>query len=260
MTQRPQVDLSIIVPAYQEAAGISAALDELAAFLATRDYGEVEVLVVVANSPDGTAKIATSKASAFKNFRVINAGPRAGKGRDVRLGIFEATGAYRLFMDADMATPLHHLDDVKKLVIDARAPVGIAVRDLVSTHNGVIRKLITRGGNLLIQCLLLPGLKDTQCGFKVFEAEAAKAIFGRMTILGWGFDLEILAIARKLGHRIVTIDAPDWTDPKAADEGLAGDSASGAAMQVLRDLLRVRLMMWAGRYRRASYTHKAMFH
>src|SRR4051812_27326529 len=97
-----------------EAAGISDDLEKLAAFLNTRDYGVVEVLVVVPDSPDGTAKIAASKAGRFKHFRVINAGPRAGKGRDVRLGMFESKGRYRVFMDADLATPLNHLDDVHR--------------------------------------------------------------------------------------------------------------------------------------------------
>lgn len=254
-----RIDLSIIVPAYMEASDIADDLEELASFLKTRDYGIVEVLVVVADSPDGTASIAGSKASLFQHFRVVHAGPRAGKGRDVRLGIFEAKGRYRVFMDADLATPLHHLDDFKREVIDAGAPVGIAVRNLVSTHRGVVRKLITTGGNFLIQLLLLPGLKDTQCGFKIFEAKAAEEIFSRQTILGWGFDLEVLAIARRLHYQIVTIEAPDWKDPKASGSGLVGDSAAGAAVQVLRDLVRVRLGLWSGRYKTPNYSHKPMY-
>jgi dolichyl-phosphate beta-glucosyltransferase len=253
------IDLSIVVPAYMEARNIADDLEKLAKFLKTRDYGLVEVLVVVADSPDGTASIAASKSSLFANFRVVHAGPRAGKGRDVRLGIFEAKGKYRVFMDADLATPLHHLDDFKSRVIDTGAPVGIAVRNLVSTHKGWGRKLITTGGNALIQLLLLPGLKDTQCGFKIFEAHAAEEIFSRMTILGWGFDLEVLAIARKLHYSIVTVEAPDWSDPKASDSGLAGDSAFGAAAQVLKDLVRVRVGLWIGRYKTPNYSHKPMY-
>jgi dolichyl-phosphate beta-glucosyltransferase len=255
---KPTIDLSIILPAYMEAAGIGGSLESLAAFLKTRDYGIVEVLVVVADSPDGTAKIAESKAKLFANFRVIHAGPRAGKGRDVRLGIFEAKGRYRLFMDADLATPLEHLDDVHAL-IQQGAKVGIAVRDLVKIHKGVVRKFITGVGNILAQVILLPGLKDTQCGFKFFEAEAAEAIFSRMTIIGWGFDLEILAVARKLGYKVELISAPDWKDPKAAGEGLVGDSAAKAAIQVFRDLLLVRWNITRGLYRKPLYTHKAIY-
>jgi dolichyl-phosphate beta-glucosyltransferase len=249
-------DLSIILPAYMEAQGIAQTLDRLAAFLETHEYGEVEVLVVVADSPDGTARIAESKSSLFQSFRVIHAGPRAGKGRDVRLGMFEAEGRYRLFMDADLATPLEHLDEVQQL-INGGAEVGIAVRNLVKIHSGLMRKCITKVGNILAQIILLPGFKDTQCGFKFFEAKAVEEIFSRMTILGWGFDLEILAVARKLGYEVDVIETPDWKDPKVASVGLVGDSAAQAALQVFRDLIRVRWNLMRGLYRNPVYLHEA---
>lgn len=250
------IDLSIILPAYMEAPGIAQTLDRLAAFLRTHEYGEVEVLVVVADSPDGTAGIAEGKSSLFPRFRVIHAGPRAGKGRDVRLGMFEAEGRYRLFMDADLATPLQHLEEVKQL-IDGGAKVGIAVRDLIKIHSGFMRKCITKLGNILAQVILLPGFKDTQCGFKFFEAKAAEDIFGRMTILGWGFDLEILVLARKLGYQVEVIETPDWKDPKAASVGLVGDSAAKAALQVFKDLFRVRWNLMRRLYRDPRYFHEA---
>lgn len=250
------VDLSIILPAYMEAQGITQTLDRLATFLNTHEYGEVEVLVVVADSSDGTARIAESKSGLFRKFRVIHAGPRAGKGRDVRLGMFEAQGRYRLFMDADLATPLEHLEEVKQLINDG-AEVGIAVRDLVKIHSGFMRKCITKLGNVLAQAILLPGFTDTQCGFKFFEATAVEKIFGRMTILGWGFDLEILAVARKLGYRVRIIETPDWKDPKAAGGGLVGDSAARAALQVFKDLIRVRWNLMRGLYRHPLYFHEA---
>jgi len=101
---------------------------------------------------------------------------------------------------------------------------------------------------------LLPGIKDTQCGFKVFEATVAEEVFGRQTITGWGFDLEILAVARKLGYKIDMFPADDWKDPKA--QGLTGDSASKAALQVFRDLINVRWGLMTGRYRRRSYVYE----
>lgn len=249
------IDVSIILPAYMEAQGIAQSLDRLAAFLKTHEYGEVEVVVVVADSPDGTARIAESKSSLFQNFRVVHAGPRAGKGRDVRLGMFEAEGRYRLFMDADLATPLEHLEEVKQLVHDG-TKVGIAVRDLLKIHSGFVRKCITKFGNILAQVILLPGIKDTQCGFKFFEATAAEEIFGRMTIVGWGFDLEILTVARKLGYEVDVIETPDWKDPKEAGVGLAGDSAAQAALQVFTDLIRVRWNLMRGLSRNRLYLHK----
>jgi dolichyl-phosphate beta-glucosyltransferase len=245
------IDLSIIIPAYQEAKRIGQTLEELAKFLKTRNYGAVEVLVVVAQSSDGTEQIATSKAAYFANYRVVAAGPRMGKGRDVRVGIMEARGRYKLFMDADLATPLSHLDDVYKLMQN-EAKVGICVRDLSSSHTG-LRKFISSLGNLLVQGLLLPGIKDTQCGFKVFEAGAADEIFGRQTILGWGFDMEILAIARKLGYKTEIIPTPDWQD--VAGGTFANVAVTGAA-STLKDLLSIKLKSLTGRYRRKTFKYE----
>lgn len=244
------VDLSIIIPAYHEASTIEARLAELAAYLKDHDYGKVEVLVM-AQSDDDTGAAAKHDAKYFHRFRVINLGKRAGKGGAVRAGIFEATGRYRLFMDADLATPLHHLDEVKALM-EQGAKVGIAVRDIISTHRG-LRKYLSEFGNLLTQVLIAPGISDTQCGFKVFEAEAAEQIFGRQTILGWAFDMELLLIARKLGYKIETFAANDWQDPKTT--GLVGDSALKTAVTMFQDMLRIRYRSLRGRYRNPSFTY-----
>jgi dolichyl-phosphate beta-glucosyltransferase len=246
-------DLSIVIPAYQEAGVIESSLITLADYLKEHHLGKVEVIVVTADSPDGTTELAEAQAEHFHQFRVIRAGARVGKGRDVRLGMLAATGRYRLFMDADLATPLSHLEDVK-LLMARDIPLMIAVRNLWGIHKGLKRKMITKGGNWLAQIILLPGIKDTQCGFKLMRSDVCEAVFRRMTILGWGFDLEILAIARSLGYPIANIEAPDWRDPKAVSGGLAGDSPTGAAVQVLRDLLTIRLNLWHGRYRQPNLT------
>ena len=254
MTPQP-VDLSIIIPAYMEAGRIAGVLAELAAFLATRDYGTVEVLVVTADSPDHTAEIAAAQAHLFKNFRVIPAGPRVGKGRDVRMGIFEATGRYRVFMDADLATPLRHLDEVKAF-IDRHGQIAIAVRDLLTIHKQFLRKIMSKATNLAAQLLVVPGIKDTQCGFKVFEASVAEELFGRMTMLQWSFDMEILAIARQLGYTVEFIETPDWFDPKASATGLSGDSIIKIALKGALDPFVMRYNIITGRYRQVSYEHK----
>ncbi|HVQ44803.1 MAG TPA: glycosyltransferase [Candidatus Saccharimonadia bacterium] len=254
----PTIDLSIIIPAYMEAARIADALVDLATFLKSRDYGKVEVIVVTADSPDGTAKIAAAQARLFKHFRLVQAGPRVGKGRDVRLGIFEARGRYRLFMDADLATPLHHLDDVKAFM-DRGGVVGIAVRNLLVIHKQFTRKFVSKAANIAAQVLVVPGIKDTQCGFKVFEAEAAEKIFSRMTMLQWSFDMEILAIARQLHYPIEYFDTPDWKDPKTAGTSLVGDSIIKVALSGFLDPFKIRAGIWAGRYRQAHYTHKARY-
>jgi glycosyltransferase involved in cell wall biosynthesis len=252
------IDLSIIVMSYMESKFIVDTLKSLSAFLATRNYGTIEVLVVVADSPDGTARLAESQAKLFDHFRIIHAGPRVGKGRDVRLGMFEARGRYRLFMDADLATPLIHLDDVHAFM-KRGGQVGIAVRNLFRIHKGISRKLMSKSVNIAAQILVVPGIKDTQCGFKVFEAKAAEDIFGRITLLNWSFDLEVLAIARQLHYKIEFFETADWKDPKMSNLGLVGDSLVKVVLGGVLDPFKLRLNIWAGKYKKPTYTHKAMY-
>lgn len=166
------MNLTIIFPAYREANRIGNSLEKLSRNIARFKAGEVEVLIVVADSPDGTVEIVRSKASLFKIFRVIEAGPRAGKGRDVRLAMKEANGDYKLFMDADMATPLHHLNTVLRMM-EEEVDVVIGVRDLHSSHTG-LRRIISIMGNMLVQFILGMSIKDTQCGFKAFRGTVCR--------------------------------------------------------------------------------------
>jgi dolichyl-phosphate beta-glucosyltransferase len=246
--------LSIIIPAYKEGDEFGARLETLEAYLTAHHEGQTEVIVMMqSDDASGDREMAALEARKFHNIRIVNLGERAGKGGAVRAGMFEATGQYRLFMDADLATPLEHIGDALAL-IEQGYPVGIAIRDLVGTHKDFTRKFITKVGNILAQVILLPGISDTQCGFKYFSAEATETIFKRMTITGWGFDLEALALARKFHYQIGQIPAPDWKDPKAA--GLVGDSASGAAVQVFKDLLRVRWKLITRQYEKETFHYE----
>lgn len=253
-----QIDLSIVIPTYKEQGRIGESLVQLAKYLKTCRYS-VEVLIVDADSPDRTVAEAQAEAKLFRHFRVLSAGPkppgRAIKGKQVRAGMFEAKGRYIVFMDADLATPLKYLHSVFD-AMDAQKPVAICVRDLNQSHRG-LRKMISGFGNFLVQVTLLPGIRDTQCGFKAFERGAAHKIFARQQILGWGFDLEILAIARKLGYSIELIDTPDWHDVKTGSK-LGGTSAIKAALQVFFDLINVKFGMLTGRYRQPSYQHHSL--
>jgi len=231
------IDLSIIVPAYNEARRIVVSLQTLSDHLHAhgQDLGAVEVLVVVARGDDRTAELARAQANAFETFEVLDAGEPAGKGRDVRLGMRAARGRYRLFMDADLATPLHHLETVAKLMRED-VDVIIGVRDLQQSHRG-LRKVISNFGNHLVRRLLRLDIHDTQCGFKAFRAPVAQDLFGRQTILGWGFDIEILALATQRGYRISTITIDDWQDVAG---GTFTNVAVTGALSTFRDMLRVR--------------------
>jgi dolichyl-phosphate beta-glucosyltransferase len=217
------IQLTIVVPAYHESKLIEGSLEQLAkAIKQYLDYDRTEVIVVSADDSDPTADLAESKAKLFKHFSVIRPGARVGKGRDVRLGILAGKGEYRMFMDADIATPLHHLSQIAEFIKN-NGEMGIGSRKLGVIHTG-LRKYISEVGNVAVQTLLVRGIEDSQCGFKIFRADVAQALFSRMTILNWGFDMELLVIARKHGLTITKMPIPDWHDPKADEEGFTGDS------------------------------------
>ncbi len=244
------VDLSIIIPSKNESDRIADSLSKLAAFLdANRKFDNVEVIVITPAS-DPTAAVAKSKTKLFNNLRVIEFSTSPGKGGSVRLAMLEARGRYRLFMDADLATPLKHLNDVYDLM-QRHGDVGIAVRDLWRIHEGLLRKTITKVANLVVQILLVPGIKDTQCGFKVFSARAAEAIFPRQRLTKWSFDVEVLKIARLLGYKIEYIEAPDWKDPKKV--GLAGESPLKIAIQEFKDPFVILFNVISGKYKHKTY-------
>ncbi|MBI3983734.1 GtrA family protein [Candidatus Microgenomates bacterium] len=250
--QNNRFDLSIIIPSHHEGELLGASLESLAAFLKSRNYGQVEV-IVVSDGSHADGEIAETKKHLFDHLLALYPARRMGKGGAVRMGMFEARGRYRLFMDADLATPLTHLDEVFNLM-QQNVDVAIAVRNLWRIHKGLIRKSVTKLANIVVRVLLLPGIKDTQCGFKLFSAKAAQQIFSRQTLTSWSFDMEILKIARILKYRIYCIEAPDWKDPKAV--GLGGESVLGVAIQQAKDPLIVFFNWLAGQYRYPTYRYR----
>jgi len=227
-----------VVPAYREADRITQSLQDLS--VAVKEYLDpktTEVIVVSADSPDDTAGVAQKSANLFEHFSIVTPGSRVGKGRDVRAGIMAGVGQYRMFMDADMATPLHHLQQIKQFM-DNNGEVGIGNRKLGVIHTGW-RKYISEFGNVLVQLMIVPGIEDSQCGFKIFRADAADTLFSRMTILNWGFDMELLVIAREHNYTITKMDIPDWHDPKEAEEGFTGDSHLRFVISTGVEMLRI---------------------
>ncbi len=241
--------LSIIIPTYNEAQRIGATLQGLSEYL-NKQKINAEVLVLDADSPDKTADEVKKYTNKFSSLRVISVGPKPKgkfvKGLQVKKGMLEAKGKYVLFMDADLATPLKYIDQAVA-ELDSGKQVAICVRNLQKSHKG-LRKLISGFGNALVQTLLLPGIGDTQCGFKAFTSEAVQAIFPLQTIDSWGFDMEILAIARKKGYAIGLIDVPDWKDVKEGSK-ISGSSPIKASLQTFGDLLKIRWRLLRGKYK-----------
>ncbi|MCA9348602.1 glycosyltransferase [Candidatus Saccharibacteria bacterium] len=239
---------SIIIPAYNEAKYIDQTLTCLADYLRdTKIIDNTEVIVVAANGGDGTASRAKSHSSIFNKLVVLELPSRVGKGRDLRHGFKHATGEYQLFMDADMATPLHHIEVALK-TLEAGKDIVIGVRNLATMHNTILRKASSRLSNLAIRILAVRNARDTQCGFKAFTRVAAATIFSRAKINGWGTDIEILAIAQIHKLSIAQQSIADWHDPKSG-EGLAGDSQLKAMRQTLKELYIIRRNINKGEYK-----------
>jgi glycosyltransferase involved in cell wall biosynthesis len=244
-----QIRYSIVVPAYKEADRIADSLHEIHTYL--RDHsllGTAEVIVVTAEASDDTVDIVQKNISIFKNHQHILPGKKVGKGRDVKAGILKAMGEYVVFMDADLATPLIYLNDAFS-ALESGYDVAIGVRDLRSIHSRTSRTLSSLVLNGIVRLVLGTSIRDTQCGFKAFTRKAAIKIFKRQTINGWGFDVELIAIAKRHAMSIKTIEIPDWHDPKSYKEGLTGEPQIVASSKTLRELGIILINKISDKYR-----------
>jgi dolichyl-phosphate beta-glucosyltransferase len=239
--------LSIVIPAYREALCLARSLAKVCAFL--DDFGwleTTELVLVTADAPDATVEIARREIGRFPHHRHLEPGVKVGKGRDVRCGMLAASGALVIFMDADLATPLHHVPPMIDM-LQRGFDVVIGARDLGTIHDDWTRTLSSQLANQLVRWLVLPGLRDTQCGFKGFRREVVDGLFGPMTAMRWGFDFDILARARRLGLPIGELPIGDWCDPKG-DDGLVGEPAWLARLSALRELVSVWARSKLGRH------------
>jgi dolichyl-phosphate beta-glucosyltransferase len=213
-SKQKRPDLTIVIPAYREEKRIGRTLNQLAAFLKRDSFFSrkaVEVLVVAADAPDKTQEIVIAKQKQFSNLQLLKSGPKVGKGRDVQYGMLRARGRFVVFMDADLATPLHHLEEFYRSCAQSNDLV-IGTRNLLTYRPNVLRRVVSIAGNILFRLASDIRIEDSQCGFKMFRKSAATLCFSKLSIFGWGFDMEILAIAHvnKLTLRSYRID--DWKD------------------------------------------------
>ncbi len=194
------VSLSVVIPAFNEENRLPGTLAKVLSFLRAR--GETfEVVVVDDGSSDRTALVAQS---AGAEVRVLKNPGNRGKGYSVRNGMLNAQGAWRLMSDADLSTPVEDLDTLKaaldgaEIAIASRAVTGANVEK----HQSIMRESSGRFFNLIVRALHLPGIRDTQCGFKLFSAAATEAAFRDSKLDGFAFDVEALVLARRAGFRI----------------------------------------------------------
>ena len=202
--------LSVVVPAYNEARRLPATLRALRGYLDRDGVAgeEHEVIVVDDGSVDGTAACALEAGDGWPQLRVLSGERNHGKGWAVRSGMLAARGEVRLFTDADLSTPIEEVAKLRAR-LDPGTQVVIGSRALsdsdVEVHQPWYREAMGRGYNRLLQWLVLPGLRDTQCGFKLFTAEAAVACFEPLRTPGFGFDAEVLLRARRLGFGVAEV-------------------------------------------------------
>jgi len=233
--------LSVIIPAYNEESRLPDTLEQVFHFLEKQRFSS-EVIVVENGSTDKTFEVAQKFSSRHKNFRVIQT--ERGKGTAVQRGMLEAQGEYRFMCDADLSMPI---EEVTKFLPPALNDIDIViasreVEGSVRYDEPRYRHFGGRGINYIIQILALPGLNDTQCGFKCFRADVVEDIFNLQTMKGWSFDIELLFIARRRGYRVREIPI-DWYYHPETKVNAVRD-----ALRMIGDIFRIRTNAWRGRY------------
>ncbi len=239
--------LSWIIPSYNEENRIEKTIREVDDYLKSKKFpGGYEIMVVDSSSKDRTREIVKNLEPKISNLRLLIVDNK-GKGWAVREGMLAGKGDLRLFSDADNATSPEHFDKMIPLfdmgfdvVISSRSPWDArgAYQDVAESF---LRRTAGKGGNLIIQLFAVPGIWDTQNGFKAFTRKAAEYLFSRQTIFGFAFDIEILALARRRGFTISIIPVR-WRHSAESKVTL------GSYLEVLKDVLKIRWNLITHKY------------
>jgi len=206
--QTPSIFLSILFPAHNEESRLPDSLKQVELFVKRQPYA-CELIIIENASADATLNIAQEFAHTHDYVTVVHE-DLPGKGRAVQKGMLLARGEYRFICDVDLSMPI---TEINHFLPPERGGYDIAIASReapgsVRYNEPFYRHLVGRIFNSLVRVLTLPELNDTQCGFKCFSAQAAEALFPRMTIYGWTFDVEVLAIARQMKYRIIEVPIP----------------------------------------------------
>lgn len=224
--------LSVIIPVYNEEKRINGTFQQLESYFKHIKYN-YEVILVNDGSSDKTATMIYNKIKGNKKFQLIDNKINRGKGYSIKRGVKNAQGENILFTDADFSTPLVWLDKLISYINDY--PIVIGSRylesDSIKVKQPIFRRIISRGGNLVVKLVLGLSYQDTQCGFKLLTSEVAKRIFDHLTIGRWGFDLEMLCIAKQFKIPVKEV-AVDWYDDKNS-QLRAGKDAFGTIKELL---------------------------
>ncbi len=239
---RDDIDLSIVIPAYNEERRLPDAIRKVSSFLDRWDH-MAEVLLVENGSRDRTGEIADAASLADRRFRALHVA-LPGKGRAVRAGMLDSRGRVVVFCDADFSMPVEELSRLFAAVEDG-ADIAIGSREVPGARRigePWMRHFMGRVFNMLVRLLAVPGLADTQCGFKAFRRQAAQDLFRRQVIDGWAFDVEVLFLAARRGYRVREVPITWRYDPSSRVSPLRDTIA------MLRELMVVRWNAWSDRY------------
>ncbi len=235
--------LSVIVPSYNESGRLPLTIVAMDAYLSKVSY-PYEILVVNDGSSDNTSEVVRKMMADIKGLKLVDNTYNQGKGAVVKQGMLLAGGKIRLFTDADNSTSLDQIESLLpffaqgyEVVIGSRALPG----SKLSPPQGFVRRTMGRVSNLVIQVVNLWGIWDTQCGFKAFTAEAAVKVFQASRVVGWGFDIEILSLARECGYRIKEVPIT-WVNDAASHVG------PSAYFHVFWENIKIRWWRWTGAY------------
>ena len=237
--------ISVIVPAYNEETRLPSTLNRIIEYLDGKQFSFAEILVVDDGSRDGTAAVISDFARRHPCVRLVPNPGNRGKGYSVRHGMLEARGDWALFTDADLSAPIEELEKLTEAARRESAEVAIGSRaldrSLVGVHQPLLREYAGRFFNLVMRAVTGLRFRDTQCGFKLFQREAARRIFAMQRLERFGFDAEVLFIAGRMGYR--TVETPvRWNDVAGSKVGTL------QGLNGFVDLLRIRINSWVGRY------------
>ena len=238
--------LSIIIPAYNERSRLPATLDRVIDYMKTAGWERWEIIVVDDGSSDGTAEAAEAAHETNARVRVLRNPGNRGKGYAVRHGMLDSGMEWRLLTDADLSAPIEELEKLWNAVKDGQAQVAIGSRaldrSLIGVHQPGFRETAGKLFNFVMQVFIGLHIRDTQCGFKLFRGDVASAVFARQQIERFGFDVEALFLARKMGFRIAEIPVR-WNHVEGSKVGMLNGAQS------FIDLAKIRWYQISGKYR-----------
>jgi glycosyltransferase involved in cell wall biosynthesis len=243
-------ELSIVIPAYNEERRLPQAFVRIRDFLSNRfagAAGQAEIIVVDDGSTDSTAKLVEDWRAQVPYLRLVSNPGNRGKGYSVRHGMLEARGRIALFTDADLSAPIEEAEKLIEALSQADVAIGSRALDrtLISVHQSALRERAGMAFNLLVRLFTVVPFFDTQCGFKAFLREPTRIIFEQQRIEGFGFDPEILFLARR--HSLRAVEVPvRWAHDPATKVHIWRDS-----LRMFLDLLAIRWNWLLGRYPRS---------